>query len=82
MDKLKPCPFCGCPDRRVSVRKQGNKGYRVICDRCDAAGPYSGVMACTQGARENARKNAVETWNRRIDDVPIVGMYQPLKSTN
>lgn len=68
MAELKPCPFCGCPDRRVSIRKQGSKGYRIVCGRCGATGPYSSVLECTQEARANARKNAVETWNRRANN--------------
>lgn len=30
--ELKPCPFCGCHDRRVSVRKMGSEGYRAGID--------------------------------------------------
>lgn len=31
--ELKPCPFCGCHDRRVSVRKMGSEGlYAVNAD--------------------------------------------------
>lgn len=28
--KLEPCPFCGCRDRRVGIRRMGNNGYRVV----------------------------------------------------
>lgn len=30
MENLKPCPFCGCHDRRVGIRKMGKTGYKVI----------------------------------------------------
>lgn len=33
MENLKPCPFCGCHDRRVGIRKMGKTGYKVICSR-------------------------------------------------
>lgn len=68
MAELKPCPFCNCPDRRVSIRKQGSKGYRIVCGRCGATGPYSSVLKCTPTSREDARRNAIEAWNRRSDN--------------
>lgn len=27
MKEIKQCPFCGCEDRRVGIRKMGNNGY-------------------------------------------------------
>lgn len=27
--KIKACPFCGCRDRRVRIRRMGGKGYRI-----------------------------------------------------
>ena len=38
--RLKACPFCGCSDRKVSVRRMGNKGYSVVCGNCGGKGPY------------------------------------------
>lgn len=43
MENLKPCPFCGCHDRRVGIRKMGKTGYKVICSRCGSSGPYVGI---------------------------------------
>jgi Lar family restriction alleviation protein len=63
-DKLKPCPFCRCNDRRVSVRRQGSKGYRVICGKCGASGPYVAIT----GNKIAAQSVAIEAWNRRADD--------------
>lgn len=65
-EELKPCPFCGCHDRRVGVRKMGNKGYRIICGECGGAGPYVKIedFANKMDAQENAKKS----WNRRAND--------------
>lgn len=40
MSELKPCPFCGCGDRRVGIRRMGSNGYRVCCSRCGSLGPH------------------------------------------
>lgn len=61
MNELKPCPFCRCNDRRVSVRRQGSKGYRVICGKCGASGPYVAIT----GNKIAAQSVAIEAWNRR-----------------
>ena len=39
-EELKPCPFCGCHDRRVGVRKMGTKGYKIVCGKCGSTGSY------------------------------------------
>lgn len=60
--ELKPCPFCGCHDRRVGIRKMGSKGYKVICARCGGSGPYVKIEDSKMIAQEEARG----AWNRRI----------------
>lgn len=40
---IKSCPFCGNNDRRVGVRRMGNKGYRVICGKCGGSDPYVAI---------------------------------------
>lgn len=63
-EELKPCPFCGCHDRRVGVRKMGNKGYRIICGKCGCAGPYVKIKEFPN--KMDAQGKAKETWNRRV----------------
>ena len=65
MENLRPCPFCGSHDRRVSVRKMGKAGYKVICGKCGGSGPYVRIadFPCKMDAQEEARR----TWNRRKD---------------
>lgn len=67
MEKLKPCPFCGCTrslsiedaggiDRYVDGEPDGSiPTWHVYCGYCGATGPE--VML--------KRENAVSAWNRR-----------------
>lgn len=64
MDKLKPCPFCGCADRRVSIRRQGKNGYRVICGNCGATGPYVRIDAFG-GIKLAAQEHTINAWNHQ-----------------
>lgn len=53
MEELKPCPFCGGEDVRVS-----NWGmWRCWCDSCLA-----------KTSDELWEKDAIEKWNRRADN--------------
>lgn len=63
--KLKPCPFCGCRDRRVGIRRMGRNGYRICCSRCGSLGPHVSVKEL-DGNKEIAQKKAIEKWNERI----------------
>ena len=54
-EELKPCPFCGCHDR---------KGYRIICGKCGCAGPYVKIKEFPN--KMDAQGKAKETWNRRV----------------
>lgn len=60
---FEPCPFCGCNDRRVSIRKMGNKGYKIICGKCGGAGPYVRINDFAE--KSDAQKSAKRLWNRR-----------------
>lgn len=71
-EELKPCPFCGCHDRRVNVRKMGAKGYKIICGKCGSAGPYVKIEDFAN--KMDAQEEAKEAWNRRV---PIA--YDPDK---
>lgn len=65
MSELKPCPFCGCGDRRVGIRRMGSNGYRVCCSRCGSLGPHVSVKEWN-GQKEIAQKKAIEKWNERL----------------
>lgn len=66
MAELKPCPFCGCKDRRVGIRKWGNRGYRVVCGACGAVGTYSPVKPW-HDTKFIAQGEAIAAWNRRTE---------------
>lgn len=68
-EELKPCPFCGCHDRRVGVRKMGTKGYKIICGKCGGAGPYVKIEDFAN--KMDAQEKAKEAWNRRANDGTI-----------
>ena len=65
-EELKPCPFCGCHDRKVSVGKMGTKGYKIICGNCGSAGPYAKIEDFSH--KMDAQENAKKAWNRRADN--------------
>ena len=64
--KLKPCPFCGCSDRRVGIRKMGNKGYRIVCARCGSMGAQINIL---DGDKIGAQNMAREVWNKRVGQI-------------
>lgn len=50
-EKVKPCPFCGCP----SVTVKAISGYyRAKCNGCESRTGYGG-----------SEKEALERWNKR-----------------
>jgi len=65
--ETKPCPYCGCSDRRVGIRKQGTKGYRVVCGNCGASGPYVAIKIYHDN-KFIAQGQAIDAWNRRVDN--------------
>ena len=65
MAELKQCPFCGCRDRRVGIRRMGSNGYRVCCSRCGSLGPHVSVKEWN-GQKEIAQKKAIEKRNERL----------------
>lgn len=64
--ELKPCPFCGCYDRRVGIRKMGKSGYKVICSRCGSSGPYARITDFPN--KMDTQEEAKRAWNRRAND--------------
>lgn len=68
--KLKSCPFCGNTSKgemKVSVRRQGNKGYRVICSKCGACGPYVAIKEW-HDTKMIAQGQAIKLWNERCKE--------------
>lgn len=61
---MKACPFCGCHDRRVGIRRMGSKGYKAVCGKCGGTGPYISIKE-HGGDKMAAQEEAKETWNRR-----------------
>lgn len=55
MSELKPCPFCGSKDLRIS--HVGRDWNSVICRDCGGEGP-----------EELGREDAISSWNRRAGD--------------
>ena len=67
MAELKLCPFCGCGDRRIGIRKMGHKGYKVVCGRCGGSGPYVTIKEHHDN-KFIAQGQAAQAWNRRAED--------------
>lgn len=65
--KLKPCPFCGSNDRKVHIRRQGNKGYCVVCSSCGGKGPYVAIKEW-HSTKLIAHRQAITEWNTRIGE--------------
>ena len=65
MTELKPCPFCGAREDDVDEPlhvwwcQELDGEYQVECERCGA----------NTGLRNRyIREEAIEAWNRRVDD--------------
>lgn len=55
-EELKPCPFCGSKDLKISVyNNKGGTVYQVYCYRCGANGPDYG----------DNKQWAINAWNKR-----------------
>lgn len=41
MQKLKPCPFCGCrrPEKADRKNRYGTRHYFILCSKCGMRGP-------------------------------------------
>lgn len=61
MDKLKPCPFCGSKQNRLFVERDEVGWFFVSCAPSDNGCGASGPGAIYE-------KEAIEAWNRRVDN--------------
>ena len=56
LEKMKPCPFCGCEDV-VMKDRTSDCGIAVQCCNCGGRGPYWDDM----------EDKAIKSWNDRPD---------------
>lgn len=66
-EELKRCPFCGCSNRKVGIRRMGNGGYSVVCGNCGGKGPYVAIKDWHDN-KMVAQGQAIAGWNRRVAD--------------
>ena len=68
MIELKPCPFCGATD----ISKVTTLRYtEIVCRKCQATimrGIFCGKCDDLDQAEEEFGREAVEAWNRRVND--------------
>ena len=62
MEKLKPCPFCGC-EATVKSKKYVYLGvmYFAGCEN-------KGCKVCSKTIMFQSKNDAIAAWNRRADD--------------
>ena len=69
MNELKPCPFCGNQpvvgkyEPRL-YRPVMNHTYCIVCCECEMMFGWD----CDYGGRFDTEEEAIEAWNRRIDN--------------
>ena len=63
MNKLKPCPFCGCDAELSSEKFDGKETSYVVCKHCGSQGEFFFVSP-----RYASAIRAIEAWNRRVND--------------
>lgn len=67
----KQCPFCGAQSQKLAVIEL-DSGYVVKCSQCGIIGP----LGATQ-------KEAAEKWNKRGEEMKVVGeLMQPKTNIN
>lgn len=67
MNKLKPCPFCGCDDISVYT---GLSGCEILCPVCGATIFRAPLKTCktVSEVKEEVQEETISAWNRRVDD--------------
>lgn len=91
LPKLKPCPFCGSENIKISAARVSSMVW-AECERCNAYGPNGGVETEADWAwGEDNNKNgaipaAIRNWNDRVvydvaPDLPpeLITIKQKLK---
>ena len=66
MDKLKPCPFCGCGTGDlyiVTIETYYNETVGIFCNGCKQTVILEENEE--EGDTEKSRRKAIEAWNRR-----------------
>lgn len=58
---IRSCPFCGGAGELI----EGETSFEVVCEDCHARGTRVGALPKDKLYREFARKDAIESWNRR-----------------
>ena len=61
MAELKPCPFCGCADKRKIIEYNWDRQYRIR----HACRDMIYILGYTHYETED---KVIEAWNRRADD--------------
>ena len=69
MEKLKPCPFCGCGTGNlyfVTIEQHGFDTVGIFCNGCK----QTVILEENEweGDNEQSRRKAIEAWNRRASD--------------
>lgn len=73
-DRLKPCPFCGNKNPESYIahpQYRGNKDesdWCYWCVGCPECGAWFEIGYTPPKTLEDAHKEAVESWNRRVGD--------------
>ncbi len=63
MDKLRPCPFCGAEPIVTGQYNMAAEWYWCSCPKCHISQTGNGYRS---------RFEAIDAWNRRTDDGPVV----------
>lgn len=66
MDKLKPCPFCGCGDGSlyiVTVEQRGFETVGIFCNACKQTVTLE--YNEWEGLNDKTKEKAIKAWNRR-----------------
>ena len=73
LEALKPCPFCGGSDLRVSTYDVQPDDYHsgyVNCDECDAQGRGALTLDGWLSSKSEAHTAAIAAWNTRATPSP------------
>lgn len=66
-NELKPCPFCGNTARLCHTTDNKHSPF-VACDGAVQANGTKSCFACLYPWRYETDEEAIEAWNRRVDN--------------